>query len=154
MADSVLTYLAFRNEPDLSLLFDLLPGVRWYLPRVAGDNLVIHPYDPLRLRRHRFGMLEPEPDLPVVDPQTLSVVLTPGISFDRSGGRLGFGGGYYDRFLSTTPALRVGITYDECLTERLPRTERDQLMDWIATPSQIIPCRAAAAIPRLWETGA
>ncbi len=142
MADNVLTYLAFRNEPDLSLLFDLLPRVRWYLPRVAGDNLVIHPYVPLRLRRHRFGMLEPEPDLPVVDPQTISVVLTPGISFDRSGGRLGFGGGYYDRFLSTTPALRVGITYDECLTDRLPRTDQDQLMDWIATPSQIIPCRA------------
>jgi len=149
MADNVLTYLAFRNEPDLRLLLSLLPGVRWYLPRIAGDSLVIHPYDPLRLRRHRFGMLEPEPDLPVVDPQTLSVVLTPGISFDRSGGRLGFGGGYYDRFLSTTPALRVGITYDECLTERLPRTEQDQLMDWIATPSQIIPCRAATGIPWL-----
>ncbi|MCX7680659.1 MAG: 5-formyltetrahydrofolate cyclo-ligase [Anaerolineae bacterium] len=140
-ARNVLTYLAFRNEPDLSALFDLLPGIRWYVPRVEGEHLVVHPYDPLRLVRHRFGMLEPAADLPVIDPQTLDLVLTPGVAFDHHGGRLGFGGGYYDRFLVTTAALRVGITYDECLIASLPRTERDQLMDWIVTPSRTIGIR-------------
>ncbi len=134
---STLTYLAFRNEPDLGLLFELLPRVRWAVPRIEGGLLVLHPYDPAPLVRHRFGMLEPAADLPVVDPATLDLVLVPGVAFDRRGGRLGFGEGYYDRFLPTTPALRVGVTYDECLADALPCDEHDQRMDWIATPTRL-----------------
>jgi len=135
-----LTYLAFRNEPDLSLLFDLLPDIHWVVPRIDGKRLAIHPYDPAHLTHHRLGMLEPTPDLPVVDPATLTLVLVPGVAFDRRGGRLGFGGGYYDRFLPTTPALRVGVAYDACLTDDLPRSEHDQLMDWVVTPTREIYC--------------
>lgn len=134
---SILTYLAFRNEPDLALLFDLLPHARWAVPRIEGRRLIVHPYDPARLVRHRFGMLEPAPDLPVIDPTTLDLVLVPGVAFDRQGGRLGFGGGYYDRFLPTTPALRVGVTYDECLADVLPCGEHDQCVDWIVTPTDL-----------------
>jgi len=134
---SVLTYLAFRNEPDLSPLFDLLPHVRWAVPRIEGQRLVLHPYDPAHLVRHRFGMLEPAAALPVVAPTALNLVLVPGVAFDRRGGRLGFGGGYYDRFLPATPALRVGVTYDECMTDALPCCEHDQRMDWIVTPSEL-----------------
>jgi 5-formyltetrahydrofolate cyclo-ligase len=138
---TILTYLAFRNEPDLNPLFDLLPDVNWVVPRIVEEQrLVLHPYDPVRLKRHRFGMLEPAADLPVVDPTTPDVVLVPGVAFDRRGGRLGFGGGYYDRFLSTTPALRIGIAFDQCLVEELPCGEHDQQMDWVATPSEMIKC--------------
>jgi 5-formyltetrahydrofolate cyclo-ligase len=137
---SILTYLAFRNEPDLSLLFDLFPDVRWAIPRIEGKHLVLHPHDPTRLVRHRFGMLEPAADLPVVDPTTLDLVLVPGVAFDRRGGRLGFGGGYYDRFLPTTPALRVGVTYDPCLADSLPCSDHDQHIDWVVTPTQEIYC--------------
>ncbi|HEC35571.1 MAG TPA: 5-formyltetrahydrofolate cyclo-ligase [Anaerolineae bacterium] len=136
----VLTYLAFRNEPDLGLLFNLLPNVRWILPRVEGKRLLLHPYDPAHLVRHRFGMLEPAADLPVVDPAALDVVLVPGVAFDRQGRRLGFGGGYYDRLLPTTPAVRVGVTYDNCLTDTLPCNEADQRMDWVITPTRKFHC--------------
>jgi len=140
-ANQILTYLAFRNEPDLGLLFDLLPHVRWIVPRVVeGWRMTLHPYDPTRLIRHRFGMLEPAADLPVADPATLDLVLVPGVAFDRRGGRLGFGGGYYDRFLLTTAALRVGIAYDNCLADALPCDEHDQRMDWVVTPTQEIRC--------------
>ncbi len=139
-ARTVLAYLAFRNELDLQPLFTLLPHVRWALPRVAGRGLVIHPYDPQRLVRHRFGMWEPDPALPVIEPGELDVVLVPGVAFDPQGGRLGYGGGYYDRFLPTTRALRVGIAADSCLVDSLPCGELDVRMDWIATPSGIIRC--------------
>jgi 5-formyltetrahydrofolate cyclo-ligase len=140
-AQTVLTYLAFRNELDLGDLFDLLPRVHWVVPRIVeGRRLRLHPYDSTRLIRHRFGMLEPAPDLPVVDPTRLDIVLVPGVAFDRTGGRLGFGGGYYDRFLPTTPALRVGVTHDSCLAETLPCGEHDQRMDWIVTPTREIRC--------------
>jgi len=135
---SILTYFAFRNEPDLSPLLDLLPEARWVAPRIEGKHLVLHPYDSHHLVRHRFGMLEPTADLPVIDPAEVDVALVPGVAFDRRGGRLGFGGGYYDRFLPTTPALRVGVAFGQCLVDELPRAEHDQKMDWIATPSRII----------------
>ena len=133
----VLTYLAFRNEPDLGLLFELLPDVRWVVPRITkGRRLVIHPYDATRLVRHQFGMLEPAPDQPEIDPVSIDVVFVPGVAFDRRGGRLGFGGGYYDRFLLTTPASRVGMSFDDCLIDELPCSDHDQRMDWIITPTQ------------------
>lgn len=130
----VMAYLAFRNEPSLEPLFAALPHIRWVLPRIEGRNLVIHPRDPTRLVRHPFGMWEPAPDLPVVDPALLDIVLVPGVAFDRRGVRLGFGGGFYDRFLPTTPALRVGVTYDFSLVDELPCNEGDQRVDWIVTP--------------------
>jgi 5-formyltetrahydrofolate cyclo-ligase len=138
----ILTYLAFRNEPDLSLLFELLRDAHWVVPRITeGRQMALHPYDPSRLVRHRFGMLEPAADLPTVDPAEIDVVLVPGVAFDRQGGRLGFGGGYYDRFLSTTPALRIGIAFAQCLAEQLPCGEYDQRMDWVATQSEMINCK-------------
>jgi 5-formyltetrahydrofolate cyclo-ligase len=140
-AKTVLTYIAFRNELSLDQLFQLLPHIRWTVPRVEGRRLVLHTYDPDRLVRHRFGMLEPAPDLPVVEPGSLDLVLVPGVAFDRRGGRLGFGGGFYDHFLPTTHALRVGVTHDRCLADELPMGEHDQWMNWVVTPTQTINCQ-------------
>jgi 5-formyltetrahydrofolate cyclo-ligase len=105
---------------------------------VKGPRLILHGHDGERLIRHRFGMLEPAPSLPQVDPSDLDLVLVPGVAFDRRGGRLGFGGGYYDRLLPMTTALRVGVTYDQTLVDRLPVQEHDQLVQWIVTPTQIL----------------
>jgi 5-formyltetrahydrofolate cyclo-ligase len=139
-ARTVLTYIAFRNEIDLIPLCELFPGIAWVAPRVVGERLVLHPYDPTRLVRHAYGMLEPAADLPVIDPATLDLVLVPGVAFDRRGGRMGFGGGFYDGFLPTSHALRVGVTYDHCLADQLPTDEHDQRMDWIVTPTQRLHC--------------
>jgi 5-formyltetrahydrofolate cyclo-ligase len=145
-ARSAMAYLAFRNEPDLERLFGLLPRIEWTLPRVEGDHLIVHPYDPDHLVLHRLGMREPASDLPVVNPASLDVVLVPGVAFDLAGRRLGFGGGYYDRFLLTTPALRVGTALDCCITDILPTVETDQCMDWVFTPTCEVRCRDGAIL--------
>jgi len=139
-AKTVMAYLAFKNEVDLSLLFELRPDVDWVLPRIEGKRLILHPYEPKKLVRHPYGMLEPPADASVVDPEELDVVLVPGVSFDRRGGRLGFGGGFYDRFLVRTSAARIGICYDDCLAEWLPCADHDQRMNWVVTPSMTIHC--------------
>ena len=139
-ANTAMAYIAFRNEIDLGLLFRLLPGVRWVIPRVEGEGMVVHRYDPGRLVRHRFGMMEPDARLPVIAPDQIDVVLVPGVAYDRHGGRLGFGGGYYDRFLPTTRALRVGISHSACLAEQVPCGPLDLRMDWVATPIEMIHC--------------
>jgi 5-formyltetrahydrofolate cyclo-ligase len=137
-AETVMAYLAFKNEVDLRPLFELLPGIDWVLPRIEGKRMTIHPYEPEKLIRHAYGMLEPPADAPVVDPEELDVVLVPGVSFDRRGGRMGFGGGFYDRFLVKTTAIRVGVCHDCCLAERVPCADHDQPMDWVVTPTSAI----------------
>jgi 5-formyltetrahydrofolate cyclo-ligase len=143
-ARTVLAYLAFRNELDLRPLFSLLPHTRWVVPRLSsGRQMTIHPYDPDRLVRHRFGMLEPDPLLPEITPDEIDVALIPGVAFDRHGARLGFGGGYYDRFLPRTNALRVGIALQSCVADELPCADHDQRVDWVATPAGMTRCDPA-----------
>lgn len=137
-AENVMAYLAFNNEVDLGLLFDLLPDINWVIPRIQGKRLILHPYEPDRLIRHPYGMLEPPASAQSVDPEDLDVVLVPGVSFDARGGRLGFGGGFYDRFLVSTTAVRVGICYDCCLADELPCAAHDRRMDWVVTPTAVI----------------
>lgn len=139
-ADTVMAYLAIRNEIDVRGLFDLLPDIRWTLPRVDGRRMAVHFYNPRRLLRHRFGMLEPAPDQPTVTPDEIDVVLVPGVAFDRQGGRLGYGGGYYDRFLPRTRALRIGVSHSACLIDELPCEAHDARMEWVVTPSELFRC--------------
>jgi 5-formyltetrahydrofolate cyclo-ligase len=144
-ADALLSFLAFRNEIDLGPLFERWPEKEWFVPRVVERGelapgqepyLALHTYDPQRLVRHRFGMLEPEHNLPIVNPSRINIVLVPGVAFDRRGGRLGYGGGFYDRLLPVASrSIRVGVTYDELLLDVIPMEPWDCPVDWLATPS-------------------
>lgn len=145
--DTVLSFLAFRNEIDLGQLFELWPDKRWLVPRVVEGTglapgqkpfLELHSYIPTRLVRHRFGMLEPEPSLPTVAPSEVQLVLVPGVAFDRQGGRLGFGGGFYDRLLQlTSGATSVGVTYEELVLDAIPMEPWDCRVEWLVTPVRL-----------------
>lgn len=75
----------------------------------------------------------------LVAPEQLDMVLVPGIAFDRQGRRLGFGKGYYDRFLKHTNARRVGIAYSfQVSSEELPSEEWDERVEWIVTDRYVL----------------
>lgn len=78
-----------------------------------------------------------------VDPTLIDTVILPGSVFDRQGGRLGYGGGYYDRFLvdAAPQALRVAVAYEVQLVEKVSLQPHDQLMDWIITEKNIYSCK-------------
>lgn len=149
--NTVLAFLAFRNEIDLSQLFESWPDKRWLVPRVVEGNelapsqkpyLALHHYEQTRLVRHRFGMLEPELGLPSVDPVEVDVILVPGVAFDPQGGRLGFGGGFYDRLLPLAKqGMRVGVTYTELVMETIPMEPWDCRVEWLVTPDGLIRTR-------------
>lgn len=85
-----------------------------------------------------FGILEPDTSRSVeVLPDEADLVLVPGLAFDRFGGRLGRGAGYYDRFLSQTKAHKVGFTFEEQLVERVPMEAFDVKMDCVAVSKWI-----------------
>ena len=137
-ADVVLTYM--RSEVDLRSLLTEFPEKHWLIPRIlSGENgqMVFHPYDIHNLILHPFGMAEPAPYLPQVSPSEVQLVLAPGLAFDRSGWRLGYGGGYYDRFLVDFEGVSAGVVFQVLLFDALPHGEYDVPVGWIASENGI-----------------
>jgi len=141
-AACVMAYIACRGEIDLAPVIGeiLEQGKTLALPRCeAGGRLTARRVASLsRLVPGTFGLMEPAQDAEIVPPEEIGLILVPGTAFDRDGFRLGQGGGYYDRFLQHTDAVRVGVCHDMALLERVPREAHDIRMDAVITPSAMI----------------
>lgn len=88
-----------------------------------------------------YGILEPDAaDTIPVPPSKLDAVIVPGSVFDLSGGRYGYGGGYYDRFLQNDApqAVRIGLAFDFQVLNHIPLAQHDQRLDWILTEKRVI----------------
>ena len=135
----ILTYLPMRDEVDLLSLMENNLQKNWLVPRIQPHGrMLFHPYDPGRLFRHRFGMLEPDPSLPVIPADQVELVLTPGLAYDLQGWRLGYGGGFYDRFLSGQHNLvSLGVTYQALLLPDLPHQEYDVPVKYLVTENGV-----------------
>jgi 5-formyltetrahydrofolate cyclo-ligase len=124
-----------------------LPIIRWcwsdgrqvIVPVVGADRVMGHLFltPETALARTRWGGLEPEGGEPA-DPVAVDVVLVPGVAFDRSGNRLGMGGGYYDRFLAGISAPKIALAHAFQIVEAVPVDERDQRVDAIVTPDEVV----------------
>ncbi|GAB4339065.1 MAG: 5-formyltetrahydrofolate cyclo-ligase [Desulfobulbaceae bacterium] len=78
----------------------------------------------------------------LISSSDIDIVIVPGAVFDIRGGRLGYGGGYYDRFLSgAARALRVGLAFEMQVVEQVPVLPHDQLVDIVVTEKQVLDCR-------------
>ncbi len=139
-ARNVLLYCPVKGEPDLTPLFRevLSRGSRLALPKVAnGDLEIIFVDDPLCLEECTYGI--PEPSIgEKADPEEIDFVAVPGIAFDRSGYRLGFGKGYYDRLLKRVSAPKVGVAYSFQVLDSVPKEEWDEPVDLIVTEEGVI----------------
>ncbi len=137
----VLVYDAMASEATLAAAISGWGEAKLALTRTPDSGpLTVHPFDAPR-EQHRFGYSQPSADAPVIDvlaePDAIAAVLVPGLAFDRFGGRLGRGRGYYDRLLSAfgPRTLRVGIAFDQQVVHRVPTEGHDVVMTHLATPS-------------------
>lgn len=112
------------------------------VPKVAANEIepsIIIDFDSL-LPSGRFGVLEPV-EAAKITHKNIGLVLVPGIVFDKGGHRIGYGLGYYDRFLRKVPkAVKVGIAFDFQVVERIPREMHDVPVDMIVTDKRVIEC--------------
>ena len=128
-ADTVMAFYGTGREPDtLPLLRALLEkGKRVVLPvclprrGMEARQLL----DPDRLVPNRYGIPEPDRSCPAVDKREIAVALIPNLMVDRDGYRLGWGGGYYDRWLVDYPGFTVCVCRRGRLLERMPREKFD-----------------------------
>jgi 5-formyltetrahydrofolate cyclo-ligase len=139
-------FMAIGEEIDpLPLLLRLAQeGHRLCLPVMTGKR------EPLTFRSWRpgdtmreavWGIREPLASAPAIEPD---VVLVPLLAFDAAGGRLGYGGGFYDRTIARLraqkPIVTIGIAFAEQQVDDLPRSGHDELLDWVLTPAGPIRC--------------
>ena len=111
----------------------------WALPRtLPGGVLAPHLYQTGRLVHHRWGMPEPPPDSPAAPLEEIELVLVPGVGFDLQGGRIGFGGGFYDRLLVQLNAVRVGVAYEQSTVEEIPTDDHDCRVGYLVRPSGLM----------------
>ena len=141
-APQVLLYHAFRNEVDLLPLCEKYPDKQWYLPRAKGKNLEFHLYMPGDiLEAHKYGMQEPLASAPALEEiQPGALALLPALMADRSGYRLGYGQGFYDRFLAENEGKlhTAVIVPGMLLMPMLPRDSWDKPADAVISDTGVI----------------
>ena len=116
--DTVMLYLNMRSEVETDSLLERLlrTGKQVCAPVVDTDRNRLIPRriqaSKTALVRHRYGMLEPNTASPLVPTTELQLIIVPGIAFDCKGYRLGYGKGFYDRFLAEcSHAIPIGLAY-------------------------------------------
>ena len=121
-AKTIYGYLPFNQEVDLTSLLQqaLADGKQVALPKCRGREMdFILVSDLSRVQSSRFGAPEPIDDAPIAHDRT-ALVIMPGLVFDRNGNRVGYGGGYYDRFLAKEPDHpSIGLCFDFQFLEQL-----------------------------------
>jgi 5-formyltetrahydrofolate cyclo-ligase len=144
-AGTVMAFWSFGSEVEMATVIERLHegGARVTLPRVEGDDVAAVVYRPGdEVAPARFGEMEPV-GLEVVPPAEVDLVLAPGVAFDRGGGRVGYGGGFYDRFLPRTrrgvPVVAVAFALQ--VVDEVPRGGADRPVDVIVTQDEVIRCR-------------
>ena len=142
-AETVGAYYSIGSEIRTGdIIQELLSaGKRVCLPKTVGDTLEFREIKgPKSLEYGRFDIKEPKDSCPVVE--ALDVVLVPTVGVSHDGTRIGYGHGYYDRFLAGSAARRIALTLETQLLKYLPATPNDQAMSWIVTEDRTIRARA------------
>ena len=138
-------YWPIRNEIDPRPLIEEMKrhGHRCALPVVVGDKIVFREFkDPDLLVKTGFGTLGPDDSIAEIKPDLLLVPLA---AYDRFGGRIGYGRGYYDKTITMLkaekPIRSVGVAYSVQEVEKVPMENHDQFLDLIVTEQGLITCK-------------
>ncbi len=135
-ARTVFTYLSMETEVETQPLLNeaLRAGKKVFVPRIEPQKKrmqMIQVDDAEELHPGSYGILEPPFDEKKLGcPTDLELAIIPGMGFDREGGRLGRGKGYFDRFLAEAPqAYKIGLAFKFQIVAKIPKEDHDVLMD-------------------------
>lgn len=129
----VLVYVSLKEEVDTIKLIKqcLKENKKVAVPKCQGNTINFCYINSLEeLKKGKFNLLEPENNNIVLNFEN-SICIVPGICFDKEKNRVGYGKGYYDRFLEDYKGIKIGITYKECICDKIDTDKYDIKMDKI-----------------------
>ncbi len=133
-AQTVYGYMSYNQEVRTTPILEqaLKDGKRVAVPKIYGDEMkFLYVTDLSRVELSSFGIPEPVADEPIAE-DTTALVLMPGVAFDTEGHRIGYGGGYYDKFLAKEPEHpTVALCYDFQIVQELPVEDYDIPVDLV-----------------------
>lgn len=132
--EKIMLYYPFRGEVDLLSMVKDFNDKTFYFPVVDFENkkIVVKEYSE-PFKKNRFGIYEPVNGKELENILLLDMIVVPGIVFDTNCYRIGYGGGYYDKFLYNLPVFSVGVCFDEQLIEKIPVEKNDVQVDMVIT---------------------
>ena len=153
--DAVMLYLSMKSEVETFGLLDILLHREKTVCAPVADTHQLE-LTPRQIRdvktelvRHRYGLLEPNAACPIFPISQLQLIIVPGIAFDSNGYRLGYGKGFYDRFLAKCPeVVRIGLAYHTQIVEDTYPQTWDIPVHYIFTEKGITVVRDPSAAVR------
>lgn len=148
-AKNIFIYISYDSEINTQSIITkaIKEGKNIYVPRTEFstklmDAVKINNFD--KLIKSKYGILEPKEDEPFINPNDLDLIVVPGVAFDKNGGRIGYGAGFYDRYFkkinyeNKSKVMKLVLAYDFQLIDKVPTDKEDVSIDAIITEKQFI----------------
>ncbi|NME84205.1 5-formyltetrahydrofolate cyclo-ligase [Clostridium sp. SM-530-WT-3G] len=148
-ANNIFIYISYGSEIDTKYIITraIKEGKNIYVPRTEFSarlmNAVrINNFD--NLIKSKYGALEPKKDEAFINPNDLDLIVVPGVAFDKNGGRIGYGAGFYDRYFkrindeNKSRIMKLVLAYDFQLMDKVPTDKEDVSIDAVITEKQFI----------------
>lgn len=139
MAQKIGTYYPIGTEVLTQDIMQeaLSEGKEIFLPKVIGENLEFRKIQNFsNLEKGSFDIMEPRDECPVDN--NLDIILVPTVGISPKGVRLGYGNGFYDRFLAKNKIETISLTFDKQIIKNIPNSDYDVIINWIVTEDRII----------------
>lgn len=148
-AKKIFIYISYSSEINTKEIINkaLKDNKKIYIPRTEFktrhmDAVEITSLD--NLVESTYGILEPSKEAPYIEPNELDLIVVPGVAFDRNGGRMGYGAGFYDRYFkkikkeNIKKIVKLALAYEIQMLNEVPMNEQDVPVDYIITENEFI----------------
>ena len=148
-AENIFIYISYASEINTKEIINkaLKDNKKIYVPRTEFktrnmDAVRITSLD--NLVESAYGILEPSTEMPHIDPNELDLIVVPGVAFDRNGGRMGYGAGFYDRYFkkinkeNISKIVKLALAYEVQMLDKVPMNEQDVPVNYIITENEFI----------------
>lgn len=144
-AQNIMIFMDMKNEVRITKLIELYPEKNFFISKIVNSKnreMKINKYNENELVLHKFGYYESASE-EYYDEKILDLIVVPGIGFDCKKNRIGFGGGFYDNFLTKVRKMKKGILcvavcYDFQIVEKIPTEEHDVRVDAVVSEKRVI----------------
>ncbi|MCR6514760.1 5-formyltetrahydrofolate cyclo-ligase [Clostridium sp. LY3-2] len=142
-AKKIFIYIGFGSEINTKSLIEIMlrEGKEVFVPKVLEEEMIALKITSLNnLIESKFKILEPIGEKSDIDGEEFDLIIMPGVAFDRSGNRIGYGKGYYDKYLKDIKSdiKKIALAYELQLIEEIETEEHDLKVDSIITENEII----------------